>query len=162
MDTQGSYPATWMLLCAVKLNEQFVGCLCGPYWHKIVPVHMTIQATLLSEEWFKQLSHKPPDHQSVAYFKFEELPPEKENKVISTNMHKTIYSVSRSNTWRQGALMDRGANGGIAGADTHAMYQTDHQVDIQGIDNLQVTDVSIVTTGGVVTTQCGDGIVIMT
>ena len=39
--------------------------------------------------------------------------------------------------------MDRGANGGIAGIDVKVIATSDRSVDIQGIDNHQLTDVKI-------------------
>ena len=62
---------------------------------------------------------------------------------------------------KQGALVDRGANGGIAGADVRIIAKTGRQVDTQGINNHRITDIPIVTTGGVVSTQKGEVIAIM-
>src|SRR5687767_5591732 len=60
-----------------------------------------------------------------------------------------------------GALVDCGANGGLASADVRIIAKTGHQVDIQGINNHCITDIPIVTTGGVVSTQKGEVIAIM-
>ena len=147
---RGSYPATWMILCAVMLNTQFVGCMCGPYWHNIVPTHVLSTADQQAAEWFPRPSPKPPDPHDDTH------PPSYE-----INMHKTVYSVSRSHVHKNGALVDRGANGGMAGADVRAICKTSQQVDVTGIDNHQVTDIPIITAGGVVTTQRGEVILIM-
>ena len=48
----------------------------------------------------------------------------------------------------------------LARSEFHCICKTDHHVDIQGIDNHQITGVNIVTAGGVVTTQHGHIIVI--
>ena len=55
----------------------------------------------------------------------------------------------------KGALIDRGANGGIAGNDVRIISKTDRSVDIQGIDNHRINVIPIVTAGGVTTTQKG-------
>ena len=74
---------------------------------------------------------------------------------LSANMHRIVYSVSRSDHRTPQSLVDRGANGGIAGADVRVIDRTLRSVDIQGIDNHQLCDVSIGTVGGVVHTHCG-------
>ncbi len=74
----------------------------------------------------------------------------------------TRYSVSsHESSNRIGALVDRGANGGIAGNDVRIIATTDRRVDIQGVSNHQVTDIPIVTCGALVNTQRGDIIAIM-
>ncbi len=59
------------------------------------------------------------------------------------------------------ALVDRGANGGIAGDDVCIISDSGCQVDVQGIDNHQIVDIPIVTAGAVVNTQRGKVIIIM-
>ena len=77
-------------------------------------------------------------------------------------MHNVTYNVSQHNSSRNtGALIDRGANGGIAGSDVRIIATTDRHVDIQGVSNHQVTDIPIVTCGAVVSTQRGNVILIM-
>jgi hypothetical protein len=76
-------------------------------------------------------------------------------------MAKTIYVASDHRTVCQGALVDRGANGGIAGDDVRIIHESGRQVDVQGIDNHQIVDIPIVTAGAVVSTQRGDVIIIM-
>ena len=75
----------------------------------------------------------------------------------------TTYSISQQNfTKRKGALIDRGANGSIAGSDVRAISQVDdRKVNVEGIDNHQLTDIPIVTAAGVITTQKGPVIAIM-
>ena len=58
-------------------------------------------------------------------------------------------------------MVDRGANGGICGNDTHVISKTDCTVDVQGIDNHQIVDTPIVTAGAVITTQQGPFLLIM-
>src|SRR5687768_3205790 len=76
-------------------------------------------------------------------------------------MTKITYSVLAYSATRNGALVDRGANGGIAGEDVKIIAKTGRKVDIQGIDNHCINDIPIVTAGGVVNTQRGEVIAIM-
>ena len=76
------------------------------------------------------------------------------------NMAKVRYCHSHSRT-RRGALVDRGANGGICGNDVRIINKTGRMVDVQGIDNHQVVDVPIVTGGAVAYTQRGPVILIL-
>jgi hypothetical protein len=59
------------------------------------------------------------------------------------------------------SLVDRGANGGVAGNDVCIIFKTNRTVDIRGIDNHQVTDIDIGTVGGVVQSQKGPIIAVM-
>jgi len=68
-------------------------------------------------------------------------------------MATITYSIAAFSTIRKGALVDHGANGGIAGEDVHIIAKTGRQVEIQGIDNHRINDVPIVTAGGVINTQ---------
>ena len=60
---KGSYPASWMLFCAVMLHAQFVGCICGPYWHNIIPTHVYVQGKGHAQDWMAPPHRKPPDPQ---------------------------------------------------------------------------------------------------
>ena len=72
------------------------------------------------------------------------------------------YKVSSTQaTQPKGALIDRGANGGIAGDDVRIISKTGRSVHIQGIDNHRINQIPIVTAGGVITTQKGPVIAIM-
>ena len=42
-------------------------------------------------------------------------------------------------------LVDHGANGGLAGSDMCVIYKTHRKINIQGIDNHEVTDLDVVT-----------------
>ena len=60
------------------------------------------------------------------------------------------------------SLVDRGANGGIAGDDVRVISQDAHRsVNVRGIDNHEITSIPIVTCGGVVQSQHGPIIAIM-
>ena len=72
----------------------------------------------------------------------------------------TVSNHERSPDAR-GALVDRGANGGVAGADARLMRASGRHVDITGIDNHKIKNVAIGTCGGVVDTDQGKVIVIL-
>ena len=75
------------------------------------------------------------------------------------NAHIT-YTVDKHHTDKPRLLIDCGANGGVAGADVHVITSTHRAVNIQGISEHQVTNLKILTTGGVVQTQKGPVIAI--
>jgi hypothetical protein len=54
------------------------------------------------------------------------------------------------------ALIDRGANGGVAGSDTRLIDKSLCSVHIQGIDDHMIKDVPIGTVGAVVNTRRGE------
>jgi hypothetical protein len=71
------------------------------------------------------------------------------------NTANTVYTVSAHRSSQPMSLVDRGANGGLAGDDVRVVGKIFKSVDIRGIDNHQVTDIGVGTVGGVVTTQKG-------
>ena len=80
------------------------------------------------------------------------------------NIHERFkYNVSAAKSSSHGSLVDRGANGGLAGSDVRIVHThtSPRLVDVSGIDSHQVTDLPIVTVGGVVPSQRGDVIAIM-
>jgi hypothetical protein len=77
-------------------------------------------------------------------------------------LNDVMYQVSNhKKTTLPLALIDRGANGGVAGSDTRLIDKSLHSVHIQGINNHMIKDVPIGTVGAVVNTQCGEVIAIM-
>ena len=74
------------------------------------------------------------------------------DKPHQANTHLT-YSVGKHRADKPGALIDRGANSGVAGADVIKMMH--HAINVQGVSDHQVTDLKIVTAGGVVQMQHG-------
>jgi hypothetical protein len=93
------------------------------------------------------------------------LPPGDIRRVISKASKRYVnqceYYISAHNQSSPMSLVDRGANGGVAGADVRVIFKTHRHVDIKGIDNHQVTDVPIGTVGGVISTQKGPVIAVM-
>ena len=59
------------------------------------------------------------------------------------------------------SLVDRGANGGVAGTDVRIIHRTSRKVDIVGIDNHTLNDIYIGTAGGVVETDQGPVILVL-
>jgi hypothetical protein len=60
-----------------------------------------------------------------------------------------------------GALMDRGANGGIAGKDTRVIFRTGMYLSLSGIDNHTVRNLELVTVVTVVKSHAGDILLVM-
>jgi hypothetical protein len=82
--------------------------------------------------------------------------------VRQVQCHDIKYDVSKAARRARGSLIDRGANGGIAGSDTRVIARHPHRtVDIRGIDNHEITSIPIVSAGAVVRSQRGPVIVIM-
>ena len=52
-------------------------------------------------------------------------------------------------------LVDRGANGGLAGSDMRVIHKTQHKINIQGIDNHEVTGLDVVTAAPLLNTSQG-------
>ena len=52
-------------------------------------------------------------------------------------------------------LVDRGANGGLAGSDMHVIHRTHRKINIQGIDNHEVAGLDVVTAATLLNTSQG-------
>ena len=52
-------------------------------------------------------------------------------------------------------LVDRGANGGLAGSDMRVIHKIHHKINIQGIDNHEVTGLDAVTAATLLNTSQG-------
>ena len=157
-----------MILSAVVLNSQFVGVVSGPYWNQpIFQDSQLPQFNLLN--WFRNPDRVPPDpDQSVSSKTSSQLSVDpsfialkvienKINDVFFCSHFKVCYEAcqKRVSDTKRGALIDRGANGGLAGSDVRAIHIAGREVDVQGIDNHQLTNIPIVTAAGVVETQKG-------
>ena len=78
------------------------------------------------------------------------------------NTHKIQYRVHlNEQSAASSALIDRGANGGLAGADVRVIERTDRMVDITGIDGHQLNGLPIVTVAGKVQTTKGMVVLIL-
>jgi len=87
------------------------------------------------------------------------LRPQRPTKYKS-NSHIRYVASGQTKTHSRGVLVDRGANGGMAGKELRIITRTDRRVDVSGIDNHEMTDLHIVSAGGVVSTQRGLAIAI--
>jgi hypothetical protein len=79
------------------------------------------------------------------------------NSKRSVSMTQIEYKVSYHNAspGQSLSLIDREANGGVAGTDVRVIFKTGCTVDIRGIDNHQCTNIDTGTVGGVIQTQKG-------
>ena len=76
--------------------------------------------------------------------------------------HDVTYSVSKhKHRSKRGALVDRGANGGIIGNDAKVIYTHQRVVDVTGIDNHELPSLKIVDASSKILTQKGPAIAIM-
>ena len=128
---RGSYPVSWLILSAMMLTSQFVGVYCGSYWHTILEPSGHSEVLRFALDVMLEPPRKPPDPPlRTVHFDVEQLPPDKPNKqLISVNNH--LYTVRKSCAKQRGALVDRGANGGLAGNDTRILTQhPSRKVDI--------------------------------
>jgi hypothetical protein len=76
------------------------------------------------------------------------------------NQHIT-FRACKSISNRTGSLVDRRANGGVAGNDVKVWSPTGRKVDVAGIDNQTMNDLEIVSVAGVVQTNSGPHLVII-
>ena len=88
-------------------------------------------------------------------------PPRDSNRTVNSTRFiyncDVTYSVSTHQRKFGESLVDRGANGGLAGEDMRVIMSSPHRmVHVEGIDNHQVRDVPIVTAGGVLKTTTGN------
>ena len=98
--------------------------------------------------------------------KQENLTPTNKLKDIEdrrVNASEIIYSVSNITMGSKGSLIDRGANGGLAGKDARIICSHDplRCIDVSGINNHKVQDLKIVTPGGVAPSKRGPVIIIL-
>ena len=100
-------------------------------------------------------SKKPPDDDTIISLNGK--------RYRQINVHKVTYHVSQHKSSSLGSLIDCGANGGLAGADVRVIHHsaTPRTVDVSGIDGHQITNLPLVTAGGVVQSQRGPVIAIL-
>ena len=101
------------------------------------------------------LPHKPtPQHINTSDDDVSDI-----TKVLSAKRSRQIQVCKRylfqhaNHTNNQ--LVDRGANGGLAGSDMHVIYKTHHKINISGIDNYEVTGLDVVTAATLLNTSLG-------
>ena len=73
-----------------------------------------------------------------------------------------IYHFSKVRRSSVDSLVDRAANGGVAGNDFRVIAKhPDRTVEIRGVDNHEITAIRLITKGGVISTTAGEFILIM-
>ena len=82
-----------------------------------------------------------------------------ESFIVQINVHRIQYRFSEAaadnHRLGESSLVDRGANGGLAGEDICVIEHTLRKADISGINNHTVVGLPIVTAAGVVQTLAG-------
>ena len=80
----------------------------------------------------------------------------------SYSINKThIYHVSKHSSSHYGSLIDRGANGGLAGSDVRILERSGTTVSVTGIDNHKLPGLDIVTCAALLHTNHGKVVLIM-
>ena len=74
-----------------------------------------------------------------------------ESRQIQTHQRYVFARVNQSNHH----LIDRGANGGLAGADMRVILTTPRKINIVGIDDHELTGLNVVTAAALLDTQKG-------
>ena len=79
----------------------------------------------------------------------------------SYSINKThIYHVSKHSSSHYGSLIDRGANGGLAGSDVRILERTGRTVSVTGIDNHELPGLDIATCAALLHTNHGKVVLI--
>ena len=87
---------------------------------------------------------------SVSYAK-RNISSHESSRQIQTNQRYVFARVNQSNHH----LIDRGANGGLAGADMRVIHTTPRKINIVGIDDHGLTGLNVVTAAALLDTQKG-------
>jgi hypothetical protein len=102
----------------------------------------------------------PSLHLSLACW----APPQRQRKIVRcTYTSHLLYTVANATTSKShgSLLVDRGANGGLAGSDMRVIATNEGRtVNITGIDNHQTVKIPIVNAGAYMTTNKGPDIAI--
>ena len=76
----------------------------------------------------------------------------KRSRQIQVCKHYIFQHANHTNN----QLVDRGANGGLAGSDMRVIYKTHHKINISGIDNHEVNGLDVVTAATLLNTSLGE------
>ena len=87
---------------------------------------------------------------SVSYAK-RDISSHESSSQIQTHQRYAFARVNRSNHH----VIDRGANGGVAGADMRVIHTTPRKINIVGIDDHELTGLNVVTAAALLDTQKG-------
>ena len=102
--------------------------------------------------------NKEPLHDCGVEGQPHRVPPSAVNdRTFSINHTSANKTGDKKVSWMGwSALVDRGANGSIAGQEMRIIAKLDKTIDLSGIDDHTVSNLRLVTAGGVVRTQLGD------
>ena len=117
---------------------------------------------------FLAQTHSGKPTKPTERFKTDENPKPKESMVINgkryvqANMHTIAYQVATAKAQgKHGSLIDRGANGGLAGSDVRLIGATTCFADVSSINDHTISSLLIGTVAGVITTHLGPVCAIM-
>jgi hypothetical protein len=124
------------------------------------------QAASQHHEWLQPKAQNIPAadlHKMLSQRQWLDKPSVMINEVeYVVKLNDVMYQVSNhKQTTLPLALIDRGANGGVAGSDTWLIDKSLCSAHIQGIDDHMIKDVPIGTVSAVVNTQHGEVIAIV-
>ena len=88
------------------------------------------------------------------YQAYQETQSETETPHRQMNAHIT-YHVAQANQAKHGSLVDRGANGGLAGSDVRVLSTSSRKCTVTGIDNHEITGLDLVQCAALVQTNHG-------
>ena len=164
--------------CCVNLHDISAFDFLQANLHHVTPDDDSPDSFHDTSSYSDDIDHTSPDDNptdsatcliNAATSSGSKLPPGDIRRVLSkaskcqhsVNVANVIYNISAHQSMSPHSLVDRGANGGLAGSDVRIIHHTHRSIDVHGIDNHQLTDIAIGTIGGVVTTNKGPAIVIM-
>ena len=88
------------------------------------------------------------------YQAYQETQSETETPHRQMNAHIT-YHVAQANQAKHGSLVDRGANGGLAGSDVRMLSTSSRKCTVTGIDNHEISGLDLVQCAALVKTNHG-------
>ena len=116
------------------------------------PPHDTSTQTLVNK-CLAESGIDPTDFQNVmsVFYAKRNISSHESSRQIQTHQRYVFARVNPSNHH----LIDRGANGGLAGADMRVIHTTPRKINIVGIDDHELTDLNVVTAATLLDTQKG-------
>ena len=89
------------------------------------------------------------------YQAYQQTQSETETPHRQMNVHIT-YHVAQANQAKHGSLVDRGANGGLAGSDVRVLSTSSRKCTVTGIDNHEIPGLDLVQCATLVQTNHGN------
>jgi hypothetical protein len=145
-----------------RLDEDSTAILAHITRQKILPASHNIRNVLAS-------AHRRTDANSLSQGQGNETQGKSsvivdgKRYVQADNKHEVTYKVANleASDGRISSLIDRGANGGLAGEDVRLIETTGRTADVSGINNLTIRDLPIATVAGIVQSHLGPICIIM-